>query len=507
MLFINKIARHPKLLAFALGIFSVAALPPFYIFPILFITLSGLLLLINSAQSPKQAFAYGYLFGFGYFACNMSWIGNALLIDAAKLGWLYPITLLAAGSFFGLFVAFPSQLSFYFKKFYARWLAFVAFWVLFEWLRSFIFTGFPWNLLGSALAFSDITIQPAAIIGTYGLSWLILMTASAPTLALIYKNRKAYRTTATILVLLPAFTLSYGDYHFRPYQEPVDGLTIRLVQPSIPQAMKWNRNALEQNFNRYIKLSQALGLDKVNFVIWGETATPFPLDFEPQYMQEILKAVPENGYLLTGLVRYELAKGDFRPINSMFAIAKNGQVEGFYDKSHLVPFGEYIPFRRFLPDWITPVTNTIADFLPGNGPKVIRLKDYPSFGALICYEVIFPSQIINKQNKPDWLINLTNDGWYGDSQGPYQHLVTTRLRAVEEGRTMVRAANTGISAVISPYGQIIAAIPLNETAWLDVKLPKPLFINTLYGHFGNLIPLLLCFVNIILCFLKRLPFS
>lgn len=464
-------------------------------------------MLVNSAENAKKAFAYGYWFGFAYFACNLSWIGNALLIDATHLGWLYPITLLAAGSFFGLFTAFPAILSFYFKNLYSRYFAFSAFWVIFEWIRSFIFTGFPWNLLGSVLAFNDIAVQPAALIGTYGLSLLVLMPAMAPALYFHYRTPRSLTVSVLIILAVPAFICTYGYWHFKPYEKPQSGIIVRLVQPSIPQEMKWNKHALEQNFNRYLKLSQTPGLENVDFVIWGETATPFPLDFEPRYLNEITLAVPEKGYLITGLVRYEFAGGDYRPVNSMFAINKQGDIAGFYDKAHLVPFGEYIPFRRFLPDWITPVTNTIADFLPGEGHKVIRLKDYPGFGALICYEVIFPAQVVDKKSPPSWLINLTNDGWYGDSQGPYQHLVTARLRAAEEGRTMVRAANTGISAVISPYGQIIAAIPLNQTAVLDVRLPAPLYIDTFYGQFGNVIPLILCLFNIILSFVIRLPFS
>lgn len=502
----DKLLAHKKTLAGGLGLLSVAALPPFYIFPILFITLSALLLLINSASTAKKAFGYAYWFGFTYFACNLSWIGNALLIDAVRLGWLYPLTLLAAGSFFALFIAFPALMSFYFKNFYARYLAFSTLWVMFEWLRSFIFTGFPWNLLGSVLAFSDITIQPAALIGTYGLSLLVLLLTSAPALPIYYRSRRSLLISILIMITISLFVVTYGYWHFNPYTEPQKGITVRLVQPNIPQNMKWNRETLNQNFEHYLKLSQTSDLDKIDFVIWGETATPFPLDFEPQYLKQITSAVPSNGYLITGLVRYELAEGDYRPVNSMFVIDNQGQISGFYDKSHLVPFGEYIPFRRFLPPWITPLTNTIADFLPGTGHKVIRLKDYPAFGTLICYEVIFPAQVLDKKSKPDWLINLTNDGWYGNSQGPYQHLVTARLRAVEEGRTLVRVANTGISAVISPYGQVIASIPLNQEGILDVSLPEPLYVDTLYGRYGNFIPIILCLFNIILCFVILLPF-
>lgn len=214
-----------------------------------------------------------------------------------------------------------------------------------------------------------------------------------------------------------------------------------------------------------------------------------------------MQAVPSGGYLLTGLVRYELDGETFAPVNSMFVINTQGKIVDFYDKSHLVPFGEYIPFRRWLPDWIRPITNVVANFLPGTGPKVIKTEGQPSFGALICYEIIFPSQIVDADNRPQWLVNLTNDGWYGVSQGPYQHLVTARMRAVEEGLSIVRAANTGISAIISPYGQITAFLPLNQKGIIDAELPAPTSLSTVYGHWGNLLPLTLCLLNIIFAFL------
>lgn len=503
----NSVWKAKKRLAFLLGMLSVEMLPPFDLFWIGFFTFPALLLLINSAATKKSAFAIGYWFGFGYFACNMAWIGNALLLDAAHLGWLFPITLGAAGAFFGLFIAFPAMLSVCFKNLYSRYLSFAAWWVVFEWLRSFIFTGFPWNLLGSSLAFSDILLQAAAVIGTYGLSLLVLMIVTAPALYIFYRTRVSLAMTAAIIISISAATYFYGYQRLSQADKTPGEIRVRIVQPAIPQAMKWNKEKLESNFAEYIKLSQAPGLNQIDFVIWGETATPFPLDFEPQYLTQITQAIPEKGYLLTGLVSYRISEGDFRPLNSMFAINHQGQILASYNKSHLVPFGEYIPFRKFMPNWLRPVTNTIADFLPGNGPSVIKLENQPSFGALICYEVIFPHQIINPDNRPDWLVNLTNDGWYGHSQGPYQHFVTTRLRAIEEGRTLIRAANTGISAVISPYGQILASLDLDKKGFIDANLPKHLYLSTAYGHFGNLIPLILCFINMILAFLIRLPFQ
>lgn len=506
---LNKLGQYKKTIAFLLGAISVCSLPPYYLFPILFFTLSSLLLLLTQTSQPKTAFAIGYWFGFGFFAFGLSWVGNALLIDAKSFGWLYPITLAAAGGFFGLFTGFPALLAAFFKNTYAKFFAFSALWVIFEWLRSFVLTGFPWNLLGSSLAFSVQSLQLASVIGAYGLSLLVLMLCSAPALLIHYRTKTSLATASSIIMGVTALICVFGALRLKNLpEEQVSSYTVRMVQPSIPQSMKWDMGSLNDNFNDYIRLSKSPGLDKVNFVIWGETASPFPLDLEAGYRGLITEAIPEHGYLITGLVRYEFDSFDnYQPLNSMFIINKSGEIIDYYDKSHLVPFGEYIPLRQYLPSWIRPITNTIANFKPGNGPKTFKISDLPSFGALICYEVIFPAQVVNSANKPDFLVNLTNDGWYGISAGPYQHLVTAQLRAVEEGLTIIRAANSGISAVISKTGQIIESIPLNKVGILDVKLPKSLKTTTVYGNFGNNIPLILCFINILIAFLIKKIYS
>ena len=491
-----------------LGAASVWALPPYFLFPVLFITFSSLLLLLQSASGYKKAFTLGYWFGFGFYACGLAWIGNALLIDAGTFGWLYPIAFLASGAFFGLFTALPACLSFYFKNIYAKYLAFAAFWVIFEWIRSFILTGFPWNLLGTVLAFSPTTIQAASVIGTYGLSLLVIMLTSAPALAVKEQNRKALITTLTIVIVLMSADLGYGLNRLQQLENNPDGeINIRIVQPSIPQSMKWSPTSLDDNIRQYISLSQMPGQEDKDFIIWGETASPFALDFDDFYRQEVIQAIPEQGHLITGLVRYQIDENDrYQPLNSLFVMNKNGKIEATYDKSHLVPFGEYIPLRQWLPTWIRPITNTIANFKSGTGPENLHIGSYPAFGGLICYEIIFPAQVVNKTQKPEWLVNLTNDGWYGDSAGPYQHLVSTQMRAVEEGITIVRAANTGISAVINRLGQITASLPLNQSAVLDTKLPQKLSITTYYGKHHNIIPLILCFLNLTLAFMLKYIF-
>ncbi len=496
-----ELLKHSRLTAFLSGWLAVAALPPYHLLPVLFISFPLLLWLLNNTASVGQAFRLGYYFGFAFFAFGLLWVNNALLLDAASFGWLVPITFLASGLFFGLFTAFPAALSRIFKTPLARYLSFAALWVIFEWLRSFVLTGFPWNLLGSALVFSNSLIQTASIGGTYLLSLLLLLAAGAPFLWLAEQNRPALAAAIAIPLLIFAGMWGFGAWRLsvHPYQ-PSD-TTIRLVQPAIPQTLKWNPAALEENLNQHIKMSQLPGFEDVDFVIWSETAFPYPFEQDIYHRGLLQYAIPPHGRLITGAIRYHIIdEQNYHAYNSMFVINDQNRTEAHYDKSHLVPFGEYIPLKKHLPAWIRPIANTIGTFQAGNGPEVIRFADQPSLGSLICYEVIFPHQIVNQQNRPQWIANLTNDGWYGDSAGPKQHLAAARLRAAEEGITIARAASSGISALISPLGQIIAQIPLQKEGILDTRLPAQSQLSTTYSRLGNSIPLFLCIFLLMLAF-------
>lgn len=496
----RKIAAYPKTLALFLGGILALALPPYYLFPLLFLSFSGLLILLNLSSTAKRAFGLGYWFGFGFYAVGFSWISNAFLVDIERLGWLIPLTLAGSGAFFGLFVAIPAWLSFYFKNIYSKIFAFSALWVLSEWLRSFILTGFPWNLLGSVLAFDPVMIQAASVVGTYGLSLLVVFTCSFP--AIIYFTPKP-KIITVVMVTISLITLtifSFGYNRLKTFgDENFSDIKVRIVQPSIPQELKWSQDTLEANFQKYIDFSTAAGFDDIDVVIWGETANPYILSLEPQYLEKIKKAVPENGFLITGSVEYIYDK-KWYPLNSLLVINREKGILDSYNKTHLVPFGEYIPLRKYLPEGLKPVTNVIADFKPGEGVKTFDLPNLPSFGGLICYEIIFPAEVVDTKNRPEWLVNLTNDGWYGTGAGPYQHLVTTQLRAVEEGLSIVRVANSGISSLISRTGEIIYHIPLNQADIKDFNLPRQLSTETLYGKYHNKVPLIICFIFLLISY-------
>ena len=494
---------HRKLICFLLGAAAVAALPPFDIFPILFISFSGLMLFLGQAQKLREAFSSGYWFGFGFFSFGLSWIGNALLIDAQTLGWLYPIAFVASGAFFGLFSAAAAMVSFYFKDVTAKYLGFAAGWTLLEWIRSFILTGFPWNLIGSTLDFNLKLLQGASIFGTYGLSLFVLLSTAAPALWLKERNKKNFITALSLSITPLLILYLYGT--IRLHNSPItpSDIHLRIVQPSIPQNLKWNHDSLEKNFQEYLTLSSQAGIENMNMIVWGETASPFPLEYSAKHRQMIADMLPPKTVLATGSLRFQIKDGRNHPQNSMLIINHEGKILASYDKSHLVPFGEYIPFRRFLPQSLRPITNVISDFAAGEGPQTLNIPNFPSFGIAICYEIIFPHKIIDENKRPELLLNLTNDGWYGDSAGPRQHLSATRLRAIEEGISIVRAANSGISAFINHQGKILTRLDLNRKGYLDITIPQERNTPTIYGQLGNQLPIALSAIILLVALLKN----
>lgn len=498
----NRIVKYSKTAAFLAGALSVPAFAPYYCTGCAFLSLGILLYLLLKAEGYRRAFGIGYAFGFSHFALGFSWVGNALLIEPEKFGWLYPITLAAAGGFFGLFVALPAMLSFFAEKNWQKWLSFAAWFVVFEWVRSFLFTGFPWNLSGYILAFNDNLIQAASVGGAYLLSLAVVLTCSIWGLWAAERNIKVFAACAGWIVLVILCLLGGGVYRLGEAKQADSDVIVRIVQPSIPQQMKWNRDILEANFQSYLDLSSVSGEQEPDFIVWGETASPFRLDVDEEHAKQAARVIPDKGYLITGMISVQAAKGGYLPHNSMAVIDKTGTVRAYYHKSHLVPFGEYIPLREYLPEFVRPVANAIGTFGRGNGPEKIVLSGLPALGGIICYEAIFPHEVVNQAQRPDFLVNLTNDGWYGHSAGPYQHWAATRFRAVEEGIVIVRAANNGISGVIDAYGRVKAMLPLDYTGTLDVRLPELVSHATFYSRFGNSVILTFCLILLFLGSIK-----
>ena len=341
--------------------------------------------------------------------------------------------------------------------------------------------------MGTGLGNERISLEPRWIrLGTYGLSLITVALAASP--ALLAANGKlGLRAIPTAFL---ALILLWGGGAARLYWAEIphfEGIKLRLVQPNIPQADKWRQEFREAHFEQLLSMSADPRGDQSNpptHIIWPETAAPFFLANDPHRLRQIARITPPGGLVITGAPSAS-AKNEvpFRVFNSVVAINDQGQIAGRYDKNHLVPFGEYVPFRSLL-SW-TPLNIGGTDFTPGAGPATLAWKGLPPLNPLICYEIIFPGRLFNPANRPQWLLNLTNDAWFGMSSGPYQHYASARLRAVEEGLPLVRVANTGISAIVDPYGREVARLDLGKRAVLDGLLPQPLDSPTLYGRLHN----------------------
>jgi apolipoprotein N-acyltransferase len=490
--------------AAGLGALSAGALPPLHLLPLLWLAFPGLLWLLDGARRRRDAFVLGWAFGFGHFAAGLYWVGHAFLVEAERFGAVMPFAV--AGLVAGM-ALFPAVALVLVRDFggrgLARLLALAAAWLLAEWLRSWVLTGFPWNLLGTVWVFADAPIQLAAVTGVWGLSLVTVLAAAAPALLGEAGPRSGLARTApwVLGLLLPALLWAGGEVRLAlapaPGEAVVEDTLLRVVQPNIDQRVKWQSDLRAAHVAGQMALSQGSGetdAAAVTHVIWAETAVPFLLAEDPALRQVLAKVVPPGGALLAGAPRREEGGGERRLWNTLFALDDSGRVAATYDKHHLVPFGEYTPLRSLL--GLAKLTAGASDFSAGDGLRTLSLPGLPPASPLICYEVIFPGRVVAPGPRPEWILNVTNDAWFGLSSGPYQHFATARLRAVAEGLPLVRAANSGISAVIDAYGRVMARLGLDRVGVIDAPLPKPVQEKTLFGRFGNWTLLILLVVTI-----------
>lgn len=487
--------------AFLLGGIGALAFAPIFVFPALLLALSGIWFLLDQEIEHQSSFFsvfwLGWWFGLGHFTAGLYWISHALTVDLETFWWLIPFALLGIPAILGVFTG----LSFVLTKMWpfgglSRGFAFAAIWVSVEWLRGHLFTGFPWNLAGYAWAFSPEMMQAASFSGVYGLSLLTLLMAIS--LGYFIGRGIFNRNIAFTIYLIATLTWVWGKVRLdHPDVLPSQSLAIRLVQPNIPQALKWDPQQKEAHFQKLLEMTQKPSILPLKAIIWPEAAIFYFLEHDNFHRLAIAETLPKGALLFTGAPRRS-PDGvlPFKIWNSLLVMNDEGDIVAHYDKSHLVPFGEYLPFRSVLDSFfgkgvIKKITAGTLDFTPGPGPESLSLpNNFPPFSGLVCYEVIFPGAVINsKQMRPGWMINLTNDAWYGNTSGPYQHFEIARFRAVEEGIPLVRVANSGISAVFDSYGRIIGSIGLNHKGVLDVILPTPTRIIPFYSRWGDSITL------------------
>ncbi|ARP99240.1 apolipoprotein N-acyltransferase [Pseudorhodoplanes sinuspersici] len=490
------------LIAFAAGAISVLALPPFDIWPVLFLTFPVAVWLIDGSGAARfggcaAAALAGWFFGFGYFLTGLYWIGHAFLVDAKTFGWLLPIAVTALPAGLAIFTAAGFALArLLWQRGPIRILALAIALTVVEWLRGHLLSGFPWNSYGYALTGSLTLAQTLSVFGLWGMTTLsIAIFASPATLAdEAIDTRRPWLplalSVATLLVMAGYGTIRLANTP----TEFVKDVRLRIMQPNLPQDEKFNYGARQKIMSHYLSLSdrattpQTSGLRNVTHLIWPESAFPFFLTRDGDALAQIANLLPEGTILLTGAARYaEALPGERRPraYNSVYAIDHDGAVLSVYDKVHLVPFGEYLPFQSTLERLgFLQLTKVQGGFLSGDRHRAYDLPRAPRFLPLICYEIVFPGAIVPPDDRPGWLLNVTNDAWFGISPGPYQHFQQARARAIEEGLPLVRAANNGISAVVDPLGRIIRYLPLGAEGVLDSPLPRPLE-PTIYARLGN----------------------
>lgn len=491
---------------------------PFFLSPVLFLTLPVLVWLIDASPGATRRSSFfnaarvGWWFGFGYFLFGLFWIGEAFLVEADKFAWLMPFAVLTMPAGLALFTAAATGVArLIWWPGFARVLVLAVTLSVAEWLRGHIFTGFPWNVLGYALTSPLPLMQSASVLGIYGLTLLCVAIFAGPPVLLADARPEARGgavRNAVLLAIVPLVALyALGAWRLSGGPSPMlADVKVRIVQPSIPQREKWRPEKQRAIFEEHLSLSRhdASGkeddLRGITHLIWAEASMPFlPLEY-PEALAAIGGLLPHGTQLLAGALRLKHS-GDANPgapregYNSLLVFGEAGKLEHTYDKIHLVPFGEYLPMQGFLESiGLEQLSRWRGGFSSGPYPRpLLDIPGLPPVGTLICYEAIFPAAVVQGDQRPGLLINITNDGWFGDTTGPWQHFHQTRVRAVEEGLPIVRAANNGVSAVVDGYGRVVAMLVLNARGVLDSGIPAAI-APPVYAKFGDCTFVALAFV-------------
>ncbi|MCJ8520425.1 apolipoprotein N-acyltransferase [Pseudorhizobium tarimense] len=472
-------------LAVVAGTVGAAALPPFNVlaapffsFPILVWLMDGLASHRGSGwfTRARSAFLLGWLFGFGYFVAGLWWLGNALLLEADDFAWALPFAVLGLPAFLALFYGLATSLAgILWSDGVGRHAALAFGFGLAEWLRSFLMTGFPWNAIGYGAMPMPMMMQSASVIGLFGVTTLAVFVFSVPALL---GTRRGLRLGLAAGSCLLAAHLGYGAYRLANAETApaAADLAVRLVQPVLDQSRKLENSDRAAIFEEHLALSALPpqpGSRRPDVIVWPETSVPFILTESQDALSRIAEILEDGQILIAGAVRVEYAAAGQPPrfYNSIYVIDSNGQILGASDKIHLTPFGEYVPFEEWLRKW--GVNNLVA--LPGGfsaaaNRSLLTLPSGQTLYPLICYEAIFPQEVGAEVAQADAILNITNDAWFGDTPGPYQHFQQARLRAVENGLPLLRDANSGISAVVDPYGRIVNGSAFNSKGVVDASI-------------------------------------
>ncbi|MEZ0172671.1 apolipoprotein N-acyltransferase [Microvirga sp. TS319] len=534
-------------LSFAAGAAGALAMPPFGFLPALALSLTPAVWLIDGTAKPdlakpdlskpdlskpdlsrwpsfKSAALIGWFWGFGYFVAGLWWLGAAFLVEADQFAWALPFGVLGLPALLAFFTAFGFALArLLWQPDASRILALAFALTVSEWLRGHLFTGFPWNNPGMALGQNLWLMQSASILGLYGLCFLALAICASPAAILTGPTARARWLAPGLaaVALLAMATFGLWRIPATPIAS-VANVRLRIMQPNLAQDAKFNPRNRDAIMRRYLSLSARPGRDgrtlgEVTHIVWPESAFPFLLHRDPVSLAQIGGLLEAGAVLITGAARMDEplpgeSIGKF--FNAIQVIDDRGTILGSYDKVHLVPFGEYVP--AFLETLIRAVglrqfVHIPGGFEPAERREALTIPGLPPVAATICYEAIFPGEILAEGDgpRPRLILNLTNDGWFGQTTGPYQHFAQARLRAVEEGLPLVRAANTGISGVVDPYGRLVSSLPLGVEGILDSDLPVALeaFYSAKTRSFSLTALLTICLMALFVRRKQRATFS
>lgn len=483
-------------LAVTAGAVMTAGHPPIGLPWVLFLAVPVLVWLVAVAPTARAAAAVGWGAGFGYLVTGLHWIGNAFLVEPDQFALLLPLGVLALPAGLALYwaVAFAAARRLWPRSMVRGTVLLAALWTAAEFARSFALTGFPWALPG--YVWIDLPpMQAAAWVGPFGMTLLTLALCGLPVVAAVHRR---WMIAALALVAGAAIWAAGAARLAEPPAYAADAPVLRVVQPNAPQHLKFLPDHREEFYRRTLGATAAPAdpaLGPPDIVVWPETAVHFVPAARPDEVARIAEAAA-GATVILGAFRGERTPEGDRWTNALTVVLPDGSLGPHYDKHHLVPFGEYMPLWPILRHLGLPQFTGGPGLAAGPGPRTLVIDGVPPFSALICYEVIFPNEVVAEGKRPDWMVQLTNDAWFGAFAGPQQHFVQARIRAIEQGLPIVRAANTGISAVVDSRGRPIAALPLGSYGKIDAKLPAPM-PPTLYSSIGDLPALFLVVILVL----------
>ncbi len=509
--------KFPRLTALVAGVVSATGFEPWGLWPLTLICFAVLIHLMAQSRSAKRAFMIGWLFGVGHFSFGNQWIAVAFTFQAAMPIWLGYVAVVALSLYLAVYPALAAWAAWWaWKKLLpspegeglsiSLILAFAAFWIITEWLRSWVFTGYVWNPL--AVITMAETATPATVVGTYGLSGMLVALSSLLLLLLErqWRNSAIIGGMLAVMWVASLLTSMNSSVVAAVNSKGAGRPSLTITQPNISQADKYAPGYEAINFTKLAMNTRPLPNQGPRLILWPEAAIPDYLEdgypfryyqFQPgesavDARQRLTSLMGEGDVLVTGANRLVIDKGQLVAArNSVSALDSNGKLLGHYDKAHLVPYGEYLPLPWLLrPLGLARLVPGDLDFWPGPGPQTLTVKvggKPVKVGLQICYEIIFSGQVVDPKNRPDFIFNPSNDSWFG-TIGPPQFLAQARLRAIEEGLPVVRATPTGISAIIDADGRIVESVRLGKAGRIDAPLPVAK-APTLFARFGNILPL------------------